>query len=429
MNKSIPINEVVESVSVTHKFNKPSLIFLNTSDIEDGKIINANYIPVHKLKGQAKKTIKNNDILFSEIRPKNKRFAYIDFEDTEDYVVSTKLMVLRNINPEVDNKYFYYFLTSNEMLSILQNRAENRIGSFPQITFELLSDYKIRVPGLHEQKNIATSLSMIDSKIESNNHANKELEGLLMLLFDYWFIQFDFPDKNGKPYRSNGGKMIWNNEIKKEIPEDWEVFRLIDLIEKSKNGDWGIDKSKDQHVKTFCIRGADINGLNGMSSFDPPIRFIDSTHTNRMLRSDDLIIEISGGSPVQSTGRMAHISQNVLMRLENRAVCSNFCKAITLKRNVLSYIVVQYWSHLYDSGVFFNFEGKTSGIKNLLFDQLIKDVKIALPKNDELIDKYYNFADKLDTQKQNNLFQNNTLKKLRDWLLPLLMNGQVIVNN
>jgi type I restriction enzyme S subunit len=215
MSEMIPINKVVESVSITHKFDLPILKFLNTSDVENGKIVNINLLPLAELKGQAKKTIKKHDILFSEIRPKNKRFAYVDVDDTYDYVVSTKLMVLRNINPDVDNKYFYYFLTNDNMLSILQDRAENRIGSFPQITFELLSEYSIRVPKLSEQQQIASVLSALDSKIELNNRINAELEAMAKTLYDYWFVQFDFPDENGKPYKTSGGKMVWNEELKR----------------------------------------------------------------------------------------------------------------------------------------------------------------------------------------------------------------------
>ena len=151
MNDYLRVDEVVDSISETHKFDKSHLNFLNTSDVKSGKIVNINYLPISKLKGQAKKTIKKGDILFSEIRPKNKRYAYVEIDDAKDFVVSTKLMVLRNKNKAVDNKYFYYFLTSNLMLSTLQTRAENRICSFPQITFNLLSDYKIRVPDLTEQ--------------------------------------------------------------------------------------------------------------------------------------------------------------------------------------------------------------------------------------------------------------------------------------
>jgi len=223
MSRMLPINKVVESVSITHKFDKPVLKFLNTSDVENGKIVNINNLPIQDLKGQAKKTIKKHDILFSEIRPKNRRFAYVDIDDTYDFVVSTKLMVLRNINSEVDNKYFYYFLTNDHMLSILQDRAENRIGSFPQITFDLLSEYFIRVPHLSEQIKIASILSALDSKIELNNRINAELEAMAKTLYDYWFVQFDFPDKNGKPYKTSGGKMVWNEELKRDIPESWKL--------------------------------------------------------------------------------------------------------------------------------------------------------------------------------------------------------------
>lgn len=221
MSDYLRVGEVVDSISITHKFDKTHLNFLNTSDVERGKIINVNYLPVKELKGQAKKTVKKNDILFSEIRPKNRRYAYVDLEDTEDFVVSTKLMVLRNKNVNVDQRYFYYFLTNDGMLSILQIRAENRICSFPQITFDLLADYIIRVPELCEQKRIVAVLSALDAKIELNNRINAELEAMAKTLYDYWFVQFDFPDQNGKPYKSSGGKMDYNNTLKREIPEGW----------------------------------------------------------------------------------------------------------------------------------------------------------------------------------------------------------------
>ena len=136
INKTL--DELIESVSKTHKFNKDKLIFLNTSDVLDGKILSYNYSNTSDLKGQAKKTIKYDDILFSEIRPKNKRFAYVNIKETEDFVVSTKLMVLRNKTKNVLTKYIYYFLTYEGTLDYLQMRAENRIGSFPQITFDIL---------------------------------------------------------------------------------------------------------------------------------------------------------------------------------------------------------------------------------------------------------------------------------------------------
>ncbi|MBF0548264.1 MAG: restriction endonuclease subunit S [Candidatus Riflebacteria bacterium] len=135
------LGELIDSVSVTHCFEKREVIFLNTSDIEAGKVLTHNFSPVEGLPGQAKKSIKKFDILFTEIRPGNKRFALIDF-DAEDYVVSTKLMVLRT-KADIPPIVVYNFLTSNEILNWLQHLAESRSGTFPQITFDQVRTLKV----------------------------------------------------------------------------------------------------------------------------------------------------------------------------------------------------------------------------------------------------------------------------------------------
>ena len=165
----IKIKDIVESVSITHSFNKDKLHFLNTSDVLDGKIINDCVYDINELKGQAKKTIQNGDILFSEIRPKNRRFAVVNVKNPEDYVISTKLMVLRKFNKDIDFEYFYYSLTNEDFLDKLQRRAENRICSFPQITFDILGDYEIELYAMDTQKKIAGILGNIDRQIERNN--------------------------------------------------------------------------------------------------------------------------------------------------------------------------------------------------------------------------------------------------------------------
>ena len=130
------LGEVVESYSKTHKFDKKKLIFLNTSDILEGKILLHNYSEVEKMPGQAKKEIANGDILFSEIRPANKRYAIVKEEHPEDFVVSTKLMVLRAKDNNYSNLKVYFYLTLPEVLSDLQKQADGASGTFPQITFD-----------------------------------------------------------------------------------------------------------------------------------------------------------------------------------------------------------------------------------------------------------------------------------------------------
>ena len=141
------LDQLIDTVSITHKLKTDSVVFLNTSDILDGQVLHRNYSSVHGLPGQAKKSIRKLDILFTEIRPANKRFALIDF-DVDDYVVSTKLMVLRT-KAHVNAIVIYNFLTSPEMLQWLQHLAESRSGTFPQITFDQVRTLRIALPDGH----------------------------------------------------------------------------------------------------------------------------------------------------------------------------------------------------------------------------------------------------------------------------------------
>lgn len=129
------LGDFIESASKQHKFDKDELIFLNTSDILNGRILHHNYSRVDGMPGQAKKSIKEGDILFSEIRPANKRFSLVR-ENADDFVVSTKLMVLRMISNIISNLRIYFYLTMMPTLEELQQEADGASGTFPQITFD-----------------------------------------------------------------------------------------------------------------------------------------------------------------------------------------------------------------------------------------------------------------------------------------------------
>jgi type I restriction enzyme S subunit len=129
------LGEYIESYSKTHRFDKDKLIFLNTSDILDGNILSNSYMAVSDMPGQAKKEIRQGDILFSEIRPANKRYALVTFP-ANDYVVSTKLMVLRTTQEKLSNLRFYHLLTMQKTLDDLHREADGKSGTFPQITFD-----------------------------------------------------------------------------------------------------------------------------------------------------------------------------------------------------------------------------------------------------------------------------------------------------
>lgn len=277
------------------------------------------------------------------------------------------------------------------------------------------------------QQKVAAVLSVLDAKIDLNNRINAELEALAKTVYGYWFVQFDFPDANGRPYRSSGGAMVWNEELRRDIPVGWDALPLSTLVAKQKTGDWGSGEAGDgTDAEVVCIRGADINALNGRGELKAPTRYISSSRQDKFLIENDLVIEISGGSPSQSTGRAALVGPDVIGRFDTPLVCSNFCKALTLKNPERGHHFLQHWNSLYAAGVFFGWEGKTSGIKNLQFDSFVSSHVVPVPP-DKLTRGFHEFSRSLEQRKQNGLRENQELTRLRDWLLPLLMNGQVRV--
>ena len=186
------VRNLANTISETHSFNKPQLIFLNTSDIFEGKILRRDYSQIKDFPGQAKKSIKKGDILFSEIRPANRRYAFVDFE-ADDYVVSTKLMVIR-AREKVSPKYLYHFLTSRRTTDWLQHLAESRSGTFPQITFSEVAALSITLPTeKSEQAAITNFIDALDDKIELNRRMNETLEAIARAMFKSWFVDFARP--------------------------------------------------------------------------------------------------------------------------------------------------------------------------------------------------------------------------------------------
>lgn len=167
------IGEICESISSTLKKSLKDVVLINTSDVFDGKVTNHNYVPNKNLRGQFKKSFQKGDILYSEIRPKNRRFAFVDFDAT-DYVASTKLMVLR-ANGQVIPEFLYHLLKSEKIINQLQILAETRSGTFPQITFSELASIEVTIPPLKEQRLIASTISFLDDKIENNAKINHHL--------------------------------------------------------------------------------------------------------------------------------------------------------------------------------------------------------------------------------------------------------------
>lgn len=219
--------------------------------------------------------------------------------------------------------------------------------------------------------------------------------------------------------------MVWNEELKREIPEGWKLGVISDFIKEEKGGDWGKEAQDEKYkIKVNCIRGADFPAMTGNENLKAPTRFILEKNKYKVLSDGDVIVEISGGSPTQSTGRICYINSNTLNRFSCDVITSNFCRAFSLKNKSYLYWFYLMWQKLLVSNVFFNFEGKTTGIKNLQFDVLTKGYKICIPP-EQIITKFHNTVEDFYLKIQKNQENNQELSFLRDFLLPMLMNGQI----
>ena len=184
--KKCKIGDLCATISDTYKGDDEKVVLINTSDVLEGKILNHELIDNKNLKGQFKKTFQKNDILYSEIRPANKRFAFVDIEYTANYIASTKLMVIRPYTDLVLPQYLYMILKSQPIIDELQHLAETRSGTFPQITFSAeLAPMDIKIPPLETQQKIAKVLSAIDDKIELNNSINNNLPPANIVEIDF----------------------------------------------------------------------------------------------------------------------------------------------------------------------------------------------------------------------------------------------------
>ena len=336
----------------------------------------------------------------------------------EPGIISSSLLRITLDKKKCDEKFFPYFFKSKMKMPLITQANNSVLKHLPGLTN--IRNFSFDLPPLPTQKKIAAVLSALDDKIALNKKMNQKLERMAKRLYDYWFVQYDFPDKNGHPYKTTGGKMEYNPTLKREIPAGWVVAPISEFIKKNFNGEWGKEEASEDDIRVHCVRGADI-----VDMVDMPVRYIPTKKKDRILNSNDIIVEISGGSPTQSTGRATFVTCNTLNRFESPMTCSNFCQIIRLKDAKCASYFFEMWQKFYASDIFFNFEGKTSGIKNFQTDSFIANPWAHPPK--EMMYKFDEMYQSFMKKKERLIAENQKLTTLRDKLLPQLMNGQVVV--
>ena len=346
-----------------------------------------------------KYVLKTGDIVFSRVGSVD-RCSYVD-EEHNGWMFSGRCLRVR-ATTQIDPLYLYYFFCLESTRDFVRNIAVG--ATMPSINTKLLGEVPVSIPDLDIQKAIATVLSAVDDKIELNNKINNNLDKQTQALFKAWFI--DNPDSR-----------------------EWKFGTFSDLIEKTISGDWGKDAPTGNNTEmVYCIRGADIPEVRAGNKGKMPTRYIlPKNFAAKQLVDGDIVVEISGGSPTQSTGRAAAITESLLNRYDKGMVCTNFCKALKPKKGYSMYIYY-YWQYLYNMGVFFSYENGTTGIKNLDIASFIEMEPIVIPPA-EMLAKFDKFCKTIFSKIYANEYENERLANIRDVLLPKLMSGEIDVTS
>lgn len=346
----------------------------------------------------SKYVLKKGDIVFSRVGSVD-RCSFVD-QKHDGWMFSGRCLRVRP-SEEVDPLFLYYFFCLNTTKEFVRSIAVG--ATMPSINTKLLGEVEVVCPEIEEQRKIADILSKIDDKIEENQKINENLQAQVMALFHAMFIS-------------------------SEDRLSWESGTFSDLIESTLGGDWGKESPTGNNTElVYCIRGADIPEVKAGNKGKMPTRYIlPKNYAAKRLLPGDIVVEISGGSPTQSTGRVAAISQSLLDRYDKGMVCTNFCRAIKPKSGY-SMFVYYYWQYLYDRNVFFSYENGTTGIKNLDLSGFTTTEEIVIPPF-ELIQKFDDYCQIVFDQTFANGLENEQLSNLRDTLLPRLMSGELDVS-
>jgi len=408
-SRTVRIDQISDLNHDTYiKKDLPDLVeYLDTGSLTDNKIL---FLQTYsrdsaELPSRAQRKVKNNTILYSTVRPNLKHYGILE-KPPHNIVVSTGFTTIDIHDDSVDPKFIYYAITQEHITRYLHTIASNNVSSYPSINSDDIGRLTLSIPcNLETQKRIAAVLSSLDAKIELNNRINAELEAMAKTLYDYWFVQFDFPDKNGKPYKSSGGKMVWSTELKREIPEGWDVGSLLDIADYIN----GLPCQKYRPIASDSLRVIKIKEMHeGFSSETELVRT--DIPEKSIINNGDVLFSWSASLEVQIWTRGKGALNQHIFKVESNKYPKTF----------YYYQLVNYLNHFKMMA-----ENRKTTMGHITQDHLYQSRIILPPK--EIAEKLDFGITPLFDKMINNEIQNHQLTELRDWLLPMLMNGQVKV--
>jgi len=349
------------------------------------------------------------DILLSNIRPYFKKIWFANNIGGS----SNDVLVIRNKMPEqFDNRYLYYCLVEDKFFNYVVSGSKGT--KMPRGDKKSILDYEIYVPVLDIQRKIAAILFSIDQKIELNNSMNKVLEQMAQAIFKQWFVDFEFPNENGEPYKSSGGEMVWCEELGKEIPKGWELNLISDVIsvkdgthDSPKSSPKGFPLVTSKHLKENRIDFSDAN----------LICETDYNKVNERSKVDrfDILISMIG------TIGTLYLVQD---RDVNFAIKNIGLFKTSEKESLFEYVYFHLKSDFISNHIKERLAGSTQQYISL---GELRKIPMLYP-DEHILVSFKNKVNSLVTRIHNNSLKNESLIKMRDTLLPKLMSGEIDVS-
>jgi len=407
------ISEIANLNAQNYKFSKGNEIinYLDTSSVDKGVVLGFQKLQTEydDIPSRAKRGVKDGTIIVSTVRPNLLHYAYLD-SPCKNVVVSTGYVTIDAKTNIIDSKYLYCVLTSSYITNYLIKISSTAVSSYPSFNPDDLGNLVIDFPDkIEEQQKIARQIFSLNSKIENNNKINSELESMAKTLYDYWFLQFEFPNEEGKPYKSSGGKMVWNDELKREIPEGWEVADLMNtqLCDDIKAG---VDYFEiKNYLPTANINGETITDGDNI------------TYSNRENRANMQPLKYSVWfAKMKNSVKHLSIPENSKWFIDKYILSTGF-QGLKCNQESFAYIhciINSGWFEIYKDVL--SHGATQEGVNN----EDLKNVKFVVPNN-RLLRLVAEQLNPVLEKKFSIIKENQELASLRDFLLPMLMNGQV----
>ena len=401
------------SISKSETFKE--IIYLDTSSITENVVSGTVIMNTKEAPSRAQRKVTNNTIIYSTVRPRLKHYGILSLPQN-NFIVSTGFTTIdiKDLyKDKIDPRYLYLLLTQPTITDYIGNIADTAVSAYPSINPSDLSSLCFMFPDHAIQKTIADIWNNYDRKIELNRAINQNLEAMAKQLYDYWFVQFDFPNEEGKPYKSSGGAMVWNEELKREIPQGWSNMSIGDYAP-CKSGD--AFKSKDFGDKGLSV--IKIGNIQENYTLDmTDSQCIDLFNKTLFLaKRYDLVIAMTGAT----IGKFAISQSNYWV---NQRVGRFDLGDRPLLR--LGFLFNSLKQEYFREQVFQIACGCAQ--PNISAEQ-IDSISILKP-NDVILNQFNKLCEPLLELQSENYLQIEELTKQRDELLPLLMSGQVSVNS